>query len=321
MSTKMLPIFLLCETPLHVGVGSDVGIVDLPIQRERHTGWPKIEASGIKGSIRSSFEMRYKGDIEKIKDINVLFGYDDNGLDEEVKKYFGEDKDFSGSLGFTDARILLFPVKSLKGIFAWVTCPAVLDRFFSDLDIAGIQTPRFNYYDCKEGMISPNSSCIIDKLGEESKIILEEFTIKVERDKKVEGLGVWLSERILPNGNFYDSLKEKLKKDLIILTDDLFTEFTSLSTEIITRTKIDNETGTVKSGALFTEEYLPTETIMYSFAILSPIFSIKKGSFEGEGQLEKIEDFFKKGLNPVIQIGGNSNLGKGIVSTHIFEVK
>lgn len=318
MSTKMLPIFLLCETPLHVGVGSDVGIVDLPIQRERHTGWPKIEASGVKGSIRNSFEMRYKGDYEKIRDVNVLFGYDDNGLDEKVKKYFGEDKDFSGSLGFTDARILLFPVKSLKGIFAWITCPAVLDRFFSDLSIAGINVPKFKY---KEKTICPNSACLVNKSDGESKIILEEFTVSVNTDEECGKLSEWLSEHIVPKGDFYEPLKEKLKKDLIILTDDLFTEFTSLSTEVITRTKLDNETGTVKSGALFTEEYLPTETIMYSFAILSPIFSSKKGSFEGEGQLDKIENFFRKGLNPVIQLGGNSNLGKGIVSTHILEVK
>lgn len=318
MSTKMLPIFLLCETPLHVGVGSDVGIVDLPIQRERHTGWPKIEASGVKGSIRNSFEMRYKGDYEKIRDVNVLFGYDDNGLDEKVKKYFGEDKDFSGSLGFTDARILLFPVKSLKGIFAWITCPAVLDRFFSDLSIAGINVPKFKY---KEKTICPNSASLVNKSDGESKIILEEFTVSVNTDEECGKLSEWLSEHIVPKGDFYEPLKEKLKKDLVILTDDLFTEFTALSTEIITRTKIDNETGTVKSKALFTEEYLPTETIMYSFAILSPIFSSKKGSFEGEGQLDKIENFFRKGLNPVIQLGGNSNLGKGIVSTHILEVK
>ena len=318
MSNKMLPLFLLCETPLHAGVGSDVGIVDLPIQRERHTSWPKIEASGVKGSIRNSFEMNCKNDTDKLIDINILFGYDDNGLTQEVRNRFGENKDFSGALGFTDARILLFPVKSLKGVFAWVTCPGVLGRFYSDLKIAGIDIPKFNY---EKNTIIPNSSCLIDKTHQKSKIILEEFTIEVKQDNKCEELGRWLTEHILPKGDFYDYLREKLKKDLVILSDDLFTEFTKLSTEIITRTKIDNETGTVKGKALFTEEYLPTETIMYSFAILSPIFSTIKGSFKGENQLEEVEKFFREGLNPVIQIGGNSNLGKGLVSTHIFEVK
>lgn len=333
MPNKMIPLFLLCETPLHVGVGSDVGIVDMPIQRERHTNWPKIEASGIKGSIRSSFEMKYRDDNEKIRDINILFGYDDNGLNEDVKKLFNEEKDFSGALGFTDARVLLFPVKSLKGVFAWVTCPAVLDRFFSDLNIALMTWGEiFNGLSCDEifkkldipndiydeNMISSSSACLINGTN---KIILEEFTVKVEESEKCKKLGEWLSKTVLSDDKSYEYLREKLKNDIVILSNDLFTEFTSLSTEIITRTKIDNETGTVKSGALFTEEYLPTETIMYSFAILSPIFSKQKGSFEGNNQLQKIEEFFRENLERVIQIGGNSTLGKGIVSTHVFEVK
>ena len=49
------PMFLIVETSLHAGSGSDLGIVDLPIQREKHTDYPKIEASGIKGGIREVF--------------------------------------------------------------------------------------------------------------------------------------------------------------------------------------------------------------------------------------------------------------------------
>ncbi|MBK9462153.1 MAG: hypothetical protein IPN94_22720 [Sphingobacteriales bacterium] len=40
-----------------------------------------------------------------------------------------------------------------------------------------------------------------------------------------------------------------------------------MSTEVITRTKIDNETGTVEDGALFTEEYLPTELCSLFFGV------------------------------------------------------
>ncbi len=315
MSNKMVPFFLLCETPLHVGIGSDVGIVDMPIQRERHTGWPKIEASGLKGSIRESFEKNTKN-ANVLRDINVVFGYDDNGLSEEVKEYFEGAKDYSGSLGFTDGRILLFPVKSMKGIFAWVTCPAVLDRFFSDLNIAGIKIPKSKY---SENTVGLNPSCLIEKPNKEPKVILEEFTMSVEKNEETGKIAEWLSKNILPKDNIYDYLKGKLEKDIIILSDDMFTEFVSFSTEVVTRTKIDNKTGTVTGTALFTEEYLPTETIMYSFAILSPIFSTRKGSFEGENQIEQIESFFRKGLSSVMQIGGNSNLGKGIVSTKIYQ--
>jgi CRISPR-associated protein Cmr4 len=41
------PFFMVVETPLHAGSGMGVGIVDMPIQRERHTSFPKLEASGL----------------------------------------------------------------------------------------------------------------------------------------------------------------------------------------------------------------------------------------------------------------------------------
>ena len=53
------PLFLICETPLHAGSGDALGVVDLPIQRERHTGFPKIEASSLKGALRESFEEKF----------------------------------------------------------------------------------------------------------------------------------------------------------------------------------------------------------------------------------------------------------------------
>jgi len=52
MNTKQLIIFT--RTPLHVGIGSSVGAVDLPIRRERHTNHPIIPGSSIKVPVRSA---------------------------------------------------------------------------------------------------------------------------------------------------------------------------------------------------------------------------------------------------------------------------
>jgi CRISPR type III-B/RAMP module RAMP protein Cmr4 len=43
-------LYIFTRTPLHVGAGSSVGAIDQPIQRERHTGFPIIPASSLKGS-------------------------------------------------------------------------------------------------------------------------------------------------------------------------------------------------------------------------------------------------------------------------------
>ena len=89
MYKKTQPLFLFCETPLHAGSGNDLSIVDLPIQREKHTGFPKIESSSLKGSLREAFE-KING-INQV-DIHRIFGYDadsaENVRDAVLKKTF-----------------------------------------------------------------------------------------------------------------------------------------------------------------------------------------------------------------------------------------
>ncbi len=41
---------LIAETSMHAGAGKSVGVIDLPIMREAHTGWPCVYGSAVKGS-------------------------------------------------------------------------------------------------------------------------------------------------------------------------------------------------------------------------------------------------------------------------------
>lgn len=84
-------------SPCHAGSGSSLGVVDLPIQRERHTNWPMIQSSGVKGAFRANFDY-FKNKItqkEQIKDFDNL-----------TDSIFGTDKDggFASSLSVSDAK-------------------------------------------------------------------------------------------------------------------------------------------------------------------------------------------------------------------------
>jgi CRISPR type III-B/RAMP module RAMP protein Cmr4 len=46
-------LYVYAETPLHAGSGRGLGGVDLPIQRERVTGYPIVQASSLKGKLRA----------------------------------------------------------------------------------------------------------------------------------------------------------------------------------------------------------------------------------------------------------------------------
>ncbi len=350
MYRKAHPLFLVCNTPTHVGSGSDLGVVDLPIQRERHTGFPKFEASSLKGSLREAFER--KVDTKTFKSIDApdtiihrLFGYDEGSLSEAEKKILikhfqkekGKDKDgnplfedqniFTGALGFTDARLLLFPVKSMKGVFAWVTCMRALKQFETDMQLAfkGFSIAGLNDRDLNEKdtyLFAADSNLKISSAV--NKIVLEEFTfgisnelngaVQIELDGQKTNLPDWLAEKLFGDDGSYWS--EKIKKDIVILPDDDFKDFVNLSTEIITRTKIDNNTGTVAQGALFTEEYLPAESIMYALALTAAEFKEKD---QGPMKEDEVFDFFKNQLPSVIQIGGNATLGKGIAGTKLLK--
>ncbi len=280
-------------SPMHVGSGQDLGIVDMPIQRESHTNYPKIEGSSLKGSIREAFENSGKDEIK----IHLVFGYDETNASEEAKEIFKEKGQYAGAIGFSDARILLFPVKSVKGTFAWITCPYVLKRFKKDLEICEVEK---TFEIPNENTITEDSKIKVD----DNVVILEEYSFSnVNENKKTTELAEFFAEEI-----GIDEIKEKL----IVVEDDVFKDFVTQFTEVITRTKIDNSTGTVKDGALFTEEYLPAESVMYSLAMASPVFApIEERYKEKLKSEEDVLNFFKECPN-VIQIGANATIGKGI---------
>lgn len=358
MYRKAHPLFFICHTPTHVGSGSDLGIVDLPIQRERHTGFPKFEGSSLKGALREAFE-RAVGQKRSFESpdspdtmIHRLFGFDDGSLTPKQKKnlvkHFQKEKgmdekgnalredqtSFAGALGFTDARLLLFPVKSMKGVFAWITCPRVLKQFEKDMQLAngdfqitGLNDDFLNGDDQKTYLFSPDSS-----LPVEEKVILEEFTFDIENElngvvhvsenkdgERKQDFPDWLAEKLFGNDGSYWC--DKVKADIVVLPDNDFKDFVNLSTEVITRTKIDNNTGTVAKGALFTEEYLPAESVLYTLTLTADEFRAKPekdgGGIEPIVQ-KKVFDFFETNLPGIVQIGGNATLGKGILRTKLL---
>ncbi|MCR9101393.1 MAG: type III-B CRISPR module RAMP protein Cmr4 [bacterium] len=348
MYRKSHPLFMICHTPTHVGSGSDLGIVDLPIQRERHTKFPKFEGSSVKGAIREAFERRVSSQEFASADapgtmIHRLFGYDEGSLTDSqkkgLKKHFknkkGEEQtSFAGALGFSDARMLLFPVKSMKGVFAWITCFRALKQFEKDMQLSnkGFHFKGLNEDYLKEDrqqtyLFSPNSPLLV-----KDKVILEEFTFKVANElngtvQVVEKEGEspvdfphWLAQHLFDGDGSYWC--DKLKTDIVVLPDDDFTDFVNQSTEVITRTKIDNNTGTVAKGALFTEEYLPSDSIMYTLVLTSDEFREEPKNDDSLNPIkqDKVYEFFNQNLPDVVQIGGNATLGKGIVRTKLLNL-
>ncbi len=337
MFKKAVPFFIHTISPLHAGSGSDLGIVDLPIQRERHTSFPRIEGASLKGAMREKFSELLKGTCNKDCECAYQEKYQDDEsykrliakftkLKDNSKEYcraiqltFGPEsdngEDGAGALGFADARILFFPVKSVKGVFAWITCPKVLKQFETDMklceDINFTLDDEFKTISDGNCIISNCSEIKLDnKVDGKDKIILEEYAFDAVEKDKVNNIF-----NNVENIPYFDW--DQLKKKLVILSDDDFKDFVNLSTEVATRIRIDPETGTVARGALFTEEYLPAETVLYSMALAHDVFRKDKSNLPIDGYQDVLK-FFEKGLlndkkEAYMQIGGNTTIGKGII--------
>ena len=312
MYTQAKLMMLVCESPLHAGTGSELDFIDNPIQRERHTNFPKIEGSSLKGAMRQRFrQVLNNPTTEDTNEIKNAFG-PDNPLPNDARQ---------GSLGFTDARLLLFPVKSAKGVFAWVTCPKILHRLQRDLQIADPQTNlELQLNDISDGICRVFSK----ELTISKKLVLEEyaFDAKQATDKSIAR---WLANNIFPNDTFWNNC---LQNQFVILSDTDFTDFVELTTEVITRNKIDPATGTVSNGLLFTEEYLPENSVLYALAMSHAEFANIRTNEKGEPERDRktakhFMDFFIKTLTKTchnrLQIGGNATIGKGIVRTVLHD--
>src|SRR5579884_2839412 len=113
--------FIHALSPLHAGTGQGTGVIDLPIAREKATGLPFLPGSSLKGTLRAQCSGQ---------DCVKVFGPDAADI--------LTDSNQASAAQFSDQRLLLLPIRSLAGTFAWVTSPYVLRRLTRDIKDADL---------------------------------------------------------------------------------------------------------------------------------------------------------------------------------------
>ncbi len=281
-------VLLYTLTPLHAGSGSSLSIVDLPIQREVHTDLPIIQASELKGVLRDYYKNKLND-----KELDAIFGHEDPG------------GDYSSCISIQDARILFFPVKSVKGVFAYTTSPSVLNGFLREI---GEKEINFNVAEDKAIAFS-------EKVKLDGDVILEEFTFNVEENnvnEKLKKLLTSIAQKLSNDETSY--IKDGIPEKVVILHDDIFREFTKHFTEVVARTRIDDNTGTVKGGALWYEENVPRDTLLYTVFRYNRDFAGM--NMEANAVKSRIED----NVPEIMQIGGNKTIGRGFTLLKTFDM-
>ncbi len=291
-------VFYTCVSPVHMGAGQAVGAIDNPIQREVHTGHPLIAGSGLKGAVRHHFTRTWKDD----RLLARLFGPERDAADH------------AGAIAFTDAALVAFPVRSLKNTFVYATCPSALARLKR---LAGT-TANWGVPNVAEG----NAKAAGAPALANGHLILEAFDFAATIDVGVTAVGDWLAANALPQGAEHEFFRNKLKTDLVVLSDTEFGHFVRHATVVEAHVKIDNDTGAAAKGALFYTENLPPEALLAGLVLASVERRKGKdtdGLMDAAGVLAAVlgDTPERKGLaDRLLQVGGDATTGRGLIVVH-----
>jgi len=244
------PYLLHALSPLHAGTGQSVDAIELPIARMRSTGIPFVPGSSIKGVLRDERRPPKLDPAEWA----AVFGPDKADQDKPDKA----SDDHAGAIVLGDARLVLLPVRSFLGVFAWVTSPLWL--ILAKRDLEGVPDPDV-----------PATVPSIDRIGarvasrqvnknvyeDNGTLYLEDLDLPVAEDETLAAWGDFFAKRIAPVGH-----PDIFTKRFVVVDDETMTFLAETATQLDTRVRLDSGTRVVAKGALWTEECLPPESVL-----------------------------------------------------------
>lgn len=204
---------------------------------------------------------------------------------DDLLKFFVNKKEKTvEETAFSDARLLLFPLRTMRGIFTWVTSVRQLQRFDAALRDTTC-APRWPLVGLSETEVlsGPNNACVVKE-----HLAIEEYNFPVRVETRVQGISRWLAANALPQGPAQQWWRAKVARDLILVPEEVFLQ---LVEQNLSRSAMVDPT--------VLEEVLPKETVLY--APLGPSLA--------EAQLEL----------PLRVIGKHTESGNGICRLHVVQ--
>ncbi len=289
-------MFMYCTTPVHAGAGQAFGLVDNPIQRETHSEHPVIAGSGVKGALRHHLWRKWdKGNGKRTRDLlNNIFGPEAGSSDLHA-----------GAISFSDAQLVAFPIRCVKNAFVYATSPLALARAQRMLGLCGeqadwsVQSPE----DGHAWLINP-------ALLSGDHLLLETQALTAQVDANAQGVkkvAETLANSAIPDGGYFH---DKLKNDLVVLSDTDFKWFVKHATVVEAHVRIDDKTGAADGGGLFYTENLPPESIL-----LSTVMATRERKEGSDVQADAVLGHVVGALNgQTVQLGGDATTGRGMVT-------
>lgn len=319
-ATRILTIFT--RTPLHVGAGASVGAIDQPIIRERHTGFPIIPGSSLKGVLADLWHAdTVTLDSEKGKpktarkldaDITWLFGSDDAN----------EGNASAGALSFGEARLLAFPIRSAKGSFAWLTSPTLLARAARDgvPGITALAKDLANKLTDDTALFSASTkdaplALPVANSEPKPRVVLEDYTFTHAGSCPAD-LETALAD-LIPDESFRPLLAQRL----VFVSDGMMSHFARTACEVAQHVRINDATGTADDTGLFNQENAPADTLFYAVihATRARSAAHRTAQHDAPAALAKLAARLSADdVRHTVQIGADATTGLGFCSVRLL---
>nr|WP_290666864.1 type III-B CRISPR module RAMP protein Cmr4 [Ardenticatena sp.] len=285
MQAKLM--FLHALSPLHAGTGQGVGAIDLPIAREKGTDIPIVPGSSLKGVLRDACTT-----LRDDATCTRIFGPDTNNASEHA-----------GAIVLTDLRLVALPVRSLAGVFAWVSSPFLLQRLARDAQLAAVgAVPNKPSVANANTVLVSNTSAL--RLND-NEVVLED--VKLNAQAQADEWANWLATRVFPNNQTWQA---DFEAHFCIVHDDVMSYLLQVGTDVTARIRLDDEKKTVAQGALWYEEALPAESILAGLVAAQP---------NGKAEPSEVFDVVAQLAEHPLQVGGNATVGRGLSRLSVAE--
>ncbi|GAB4483275.1 MAG: type III-B CRISPR module RAMP protein Cmr4 [Erythrobacter tepidarius] len=294
-------VFLYAASPVHMGAGQAIGVIDNPIQRERHTHHPSFAGSGLKGAVRHAWQALGGAQDQ----LDALFGPEAGSPDLHA-----------GAVSFGDAQLVLFPVRALKGGYVYATCPTALARAQRLLALVGAPAAWPAIRVPGEGECELINPALLS--GDKLHLEAFEYIAKDKDNAALKAIAKDLAARALPDREGFAFFRDKLKTDLVLLSDTDFAYFVEHATLVEPHVRIDDATGTASDGGLFYTENLPPESLLIAPLMASQTRTGKDGGLPAKKVFEQLKTALDGRL---LQVGGDATAGRGLVMARIVEGK
>ena len=311
-------------TPVHVGVGRSPGTVDLPVARDEY-GLPYLPASSLKGSAKSLCIRAYGRGMAW--QCERVYGWDirlQDGVPEEP---------YVSPVAFTDAVLLLYPVRveELNGEigFAYATSRLQLARISDLIEVCSavhVQTgPPSWLRELLGEKEEASKRCSGDATGDgQERIYMNNVPVEAKRYKRVyvggegdDAVDAWgrLANRVKSMSMLASRLlggNAKGKQGAIYIVEDdvLFREVVEAGVLRVTRVALDPETKTVRTGALWSEEYV-SQGAVFLFAVFYRDSGDRAAPADEAMRLNR--ELLLRGGGGYLVVGGKETIGRGIL--------